>query len=285
MVNTIGNPLTWGAEAIGLAGHKVAKATAHVQSSRVNNPPNVRKIGLEDLSYALRMGVKDFAAFRSDVMFLVLLYPIIGMIMAWFAFHSNLAHFMFPLASGFALLGPVAGIGLYELSRRREMGVHATWSDAFTVLRAPSVGPMVVLGAYLLGMFSIWMITAHAIYTATMGPDLPTTTMGFVRDVFGTEGGAAMMVIGIPIGAVFAVIVLAVSVVSFPLLLDRDVGLPVAVATSLKVTAKNPVTIGAWGVIVAALLAVGSLPLFLGLIVVMPILGHATWHLYRRAID
>ncbi|MCV2881931.1 DUF2189 domain-containing protein [Actibacterium sp. XHP0104] len=285
MVNTIGNPLTWGAQAARQTGHHLADATAHVQSSRSDSAPIVNKIGLEDLSHALRMGVKDFAAFRSDVMFLVILYPIIGMVMAWVAFNANLAPYMFPLASGFALLGPVAGIFLYELSRRREMGMHATWGDAFGVLRGPQVGPIIVLGMYLLGMFLTWMIAAHAIFTATMGPDLPTSTMGFFREVFSTEGGAALIIIGIPVGAVFAAIVLAISVVSFPLLMDRDVGLPVAVATSLRVTAKNPLVIGAWGLIVAAALAIGSLPMFLGLVIVMPILGHATWHLYRRAVS
>jgi uncharacterized membrane protein len=117
-----------------------------------------------------------------------------------------------------------------------------------------------------------------------MGPEHPATIGAFVRDVFTTAGGWSMILVGCGVGFLFAALVLATSVVSFPLLLDRDVGLPTAVITSMRVTAANPGPVAAWGLVVAGGLVLGSIPFFLGLIVVMPILGHATWHLYRRTV-
>ncbi len=136
-----------------------------------------------------------------------------------------------------------------------------------------------------LALFIVWILTAHGIYFATMGPEAPASIGSFARDVFTTGAGWALLILGCAVGFLFAALVLATSVVSFPLLLDRDVGLPAAVITSMRVAAANPVTIAVWGLIVAAGLVIGSIPFFLGLIVVMPILGHATWHLYRRAVE
>ncbi len=285
MVKTIGNPLSWTAGAFVHGGSHLAEMTAHVGSERIDKPPVVRKIGMADIGYAIRHGIDDFATFRSDVIFLCLLYPVIGLAMVWMAFQNELVHHIFPLMSGFAILGPIAAVGLYELSRRREMGMEPTWGDALALIRAPSMGAVLVFGVYLLALFSVWMLTAHVIYLSTMASAQPTDALQFFRDAVMTESGQQMMLIGIPVGAAFAVVALSIGVVTVPLLLDRDVGVPVAIATSLKVVAKNPVVTLVWGAIIAVSLAVASVPFLLGLVVVMPILGHASWHLYRRAVD
>ena len=233
---------------------------------------------------SLRLGLADFTEMRTDAIFIVIFYPIIGAVLAWFATNGNLAHYLFPMASGFALLGPVAATGLYEMSRRREAGQEVHWTDAFAPLRTPSFGPILVLGFYLLGIFLMWMVTAGILFRITMGSEVPPSAMFFFHEVFTTAAGWALIVLGIGIGACFAGLVLAISVVSFPLLVDRNIGLPRAVVTSLEVTRKNPQTVAIWGLIVAVLMALGSIPVFLGLIVVMPVLGHASWHLYRRAV-
>ncbi len=283
MTNTIGNPISWGAKALGIWGRDLGAAGRALSSDGAATPV-VNRITTADIRAALGAGFADFGALRTDVAVMCLLYPIIGGLLFYFAWNHSLLPLVFPLASGFALIGPAAAVGLYEMSKRREAGQETGWSDGFAVLGSPSFGAIFVLGTFLIGIFTLWLLAAYGISLATMGPESPTSTMGFVRDVFGTAGGRAMILIGIPVGFVFAVAVLAISAFSFPMLIDRPVGLPVAVVTSVRVARENPRTVAIWGLIVAGALVLGSIPLLLGLAVALPVLGHATWHLYRRAV-
>jgi uncharacterized membrane protein len=152
------------------------------------------------------------------------------------------------------------------------------------VVRAPAFGAIVVLGLVLLAIFLLWLVTAYTIYRVTLGQEGIVSFTAFYRDVFTTAPGWALIVVGVGVGFLFAVLVLTISVVSFPMLLDRDVGLFTAVATSVHAVVANPVPMAVWGLVVAGGLVLGSLPALLGLIVVMPVLGHATWHLYRKLV-
>jgi uncharacterized membrane protein len=247
--------------------------------------PIVCRIAPTDLLHALARGLDDFAAMPSHAVFLCVVYPLIGLFLIAMTLGYAMLPLAFPIAAGFALVGPFAAIGLYELSRRREAGLDSSSHHAFDVLHSPSLGAIVALGLLLMALFLIWLAVAQAIYIAFFGYQPPASIGQFAKDVFTTRAGWELIVVGTAVGFVFAAVALTMSAVSFPLLLDRDVGAAVAVGTSIRVVTANPATMALWGLIVAALLAAGSLPLFLGLPVVMPVLGHASWHLYRRAVE
>jgi len=247
--------------------------------------PAVRTIGIAELKEALLKGIDDFWAMPSHAMFLSLIYPVVGVILGRLTFGYDVLPLLFPIIAGFALIGPFAAIGLYELSRRREHGLDVSWRRAFDVIYSPSFAAIAALGLLLMAIFVIWLATAQAIYIANFGYAPPESLQTFIRQIFTTPAGWRLIVIGNFVGFLFAVVVLTLSVVSFPLLLDRNVGVMAAVLTSVRAVLKNPVTMAVWGLIVACALAIGSLPLFFGLAVVMPVLGHATWHLYRRVVE
>lgn len=254
------------------------------------SPPALRRIGLGDLRAALREGWADFLATPTQLMFLCVLYPLIGLVAATLAAGGEVMHLFYPMAAGFALVGPLAALGLYEISRRREAGQPTHWTDVFGVLRAPALPAIIGLGVLLLVVFLAWLWAADAIHAATLGtlvqdPRFNGGGLALLEQVFGTTEGQRMLLLGHAVGLGFAALVLALTVVSFPMLLDRpQAGLGQAIGTSLRVVAKNPLPMAAWGLIVAVLLLLGSLPLFIGLAVVLPVLGHATWHLYRLAV-
>lgn len=283
MTKTIGNPLSWTLGALGSAAGYTSVVVAPADADP-NARPETRPLVPTDLRIALRKGWQDMEAMRSDVMFACLIYPLMGAILVAMAARGNLAHLIFPVLSGFALVGPVAALGLYEISRRREAGVSVSWLALFDVIRSPRFPRILMLSVFNGVIFIAWLLIADAIYSATLGPEAPVGIMPLLSEVLTTPAGWALAVIGTGVGFVLAACVLAISAVSFPMLLDRDVSLPVAVMTSVTVARENPVVIGAWGLIVAAGLVIGILPVLIGLIVILPVLGHATWHLYRAAV-
>jgi uncharacterized membrane protein len=283
----IRNPVEWWVDQWRVAGtalETISEAGRRARDGADRRLPAIRQIEVADIRGALAKGLDDFAASRSDVIFLCLIYPVAGLVLARLAFGYDMLPLLFPLVSGFALVGPVAGIGLYEMSRRREQNLSAGGGDAFGVVHSPAFGSIVLLGLVLFAVYLLWLAVANVIYDLTLGPEPPVSIAAFSHDVFVTARGWAMIVVGIGVGFLFALLVLAISVVSFPLLIDRDVDVDTAVRTSLRACLASPGPMALWGLIVAAGLVVGSIPALLGLIVIMPVLGHATWHLYRRVV-
>jgi uncharacterized membrane protein len=283
----IRNPVEWTVQQVGAAGQGLREAGTQLGTGEEvrTGPPVVRRIAVRDLGDVLARGLADFGACRTDVLFLCIVYPVAGLVLARLALGYDLLPLLFPLVSGFALLGPIAAVGLYEMSRRRERQERISWADAFGVLGAPTLGTIVALGAILVAAFATWVAVAQLIYVLTLGPEPPASFGGFARDVLTTPEGWTMTAVGLGVGFLFAAAIFSISVVSFPLLLDRRVGLGTAMGTSVRAVRTNPGPMAVWGLLVTALLVLGSLPALLGLIFAMPVLGHATWHLYRRVVQ
>ena len=280
---TIRNPIEWSVDQLRFAAQAVETAGHDVHpAAHDGTVPHVMRIGLADLRAALVRGVQDFGANRSDVILLCIIYPLVGLVLARLASGTEAVPLLFPLAAGFALIGPFAGVGMYEISRRRELGLDARWADALGIARTHAFGPILLLGLILVALFVLWMMAAQAIYMLTLGPAAPASLGAFMHDVFFTRAGWALIVIGVGVGFLFAVLTLAIGVVSFPLLSSAMSAWRRRWWTSVRAVAANPGPMAVWGLIVAAGLADRkTIPLFLGLIIILPILGHATWHLYR----
>ncbi len=284
---TIATPPGWLLGQLDRAVHAIGSAEAGEfwhRASAASGTPIIRKISTTDVLDALRRGISDFGAFRTDVIFLCVFYPVVGLLLARLASGANFIPLIFPLASGFALIGPFAAVGLYEMSRRREQGEEVNWMHVFGVLRSPSIWSIILLGLLLTCVFLMWLGAADLIYRLTLGPAYPVSVGAFLHDVFYTTAGWTMIVVGVGVGFGFAVVALTISIVSFPLLLDREEGVRTAILTSVRAVAVNPAPMALWSLIVAGSLVVGFIPLLLGLIVVQPVLGHATWHLYRKLV-
>ncbi len=246
--------------------------------------PALRRIGRQDLKAALSRGVDDFLAMPTHVLFVVLIYPIAGVVIAAATFEQDLIPILFPLAAGFALIGPFAALGLYEMSRRREWGLPATLADAYAPLRGRSAKAVTAVGVVLALIFLAWLCAAMGLYWTLYGGITEPSLPAFLDDVLTTPRGWSLILAGNLVGAAFSLLALAVSAVSIPLIIDKDVDAGTAIETSLALMRENPGTMLAWGAIVAGMLVLGMVSLFVGLAVVLPVLGHATWHLYRRAV-
>lgn len=247
--------------------------------------PAIRKIGLADLQDAVAKGIDDFKAVPTHLIFLVLFYPVIGLILGQLLLGHHTIALVYPFVAGLALIGPAVAIGLYEISRRREQGLQTSIKNGLDVLKSPSIGAIGQLAVFMLALFMAWLGLAKTLYHQLLGGWTPTSLQDLFHHVVTTPGGHQLVIVGNVLGFLFAVFALVVSVISFPMLVDRNVSAANAVRTSIRAVIDNPVTMAMWGLFVVLALLIGALPFFIGLAVVLPVLGHATWHLYRKVVE
>jgi uncharacterized membrane protein len=247
--------------------------------------PAVRNIGFDDIKDAIALGFADFKRTPTHLMFLFLIYPIVTVVFARVAAGYDMLPVVFPLLAGYTLIGPLVATGTYELSRRHELGLDSSRRHMLDVLVSPHVRAIAGLGLILMVIYFAWLGAALTIYDEIFGGVDPASIPDYIRQVTTTPAGIELMIVGTGAGAIFAAVVFSLSVVSFPMLLDRDVSILTAVTTSIRVVLVNPVMMTIWAFVVAGSLLIGALPLFVGLAIVLPVLGHATWHLYRKVVE
>ena len=258
--------------------------TAIADADANSAQPVVRTIGPGDLRDALVKGVADFEAMPTHLVFLYVIYPIVALVVARVVAGYDVLPLVFPLLAGYTLIGPLVAIGMYELSRRREQGLDTARTHAFDVFKFANFWAIARLSGVVMGIYFVWLTIAWTIYDLNFGDAVPASIFAFAEEILTTPAGWTVIFVGSGAGFIFATVVFALSVVSFPMLVDRDVTVATAVQTSVRAVLANMTVMGMWAFIVASALIIGSVPFFVGLAVVLPVLGHATWHLYRKVV-
>jgi len=245
--------------------------------------PVVRRIAAADIAGALGQGLRDFQAMPLYGLAFGAIYAAWGIAILLCLTAFGMVYLAYPLAAGFAMIGPFVAVGLYEISRRREAGqpvsMRAIWS---TIRTRSEVGWMAFVTLFV---FVIWMYQVRLLIALLLGLHASFGSINeFITVVLTTNEGLLFLAIGNAVGAALSLILFSLTVVSFPLLLDRDVDFVTAMITSVRAVVTSPLPMIGWAALIVVLLALSAMPYFLGLIVTLPVLGHATWHLYRRII-
>jgi uncharacterized membrane protein len=243
-------------------------------------PVSIRPMHLGDIWEVLKLGFDDLRNTRSDALTIAIIYPISGVFLASVIVIRAFLPFVFPICAGFALVGPMATLWFAALSRQRERGDSSALA-VFTPARLVAIQRLCVIAIML---FVIWNVTAGIIYGLTLGSSNEAPNAPFLTRVWQTHAGWELIIAGCATGAVFAVLSLAVFCISFPLVLDRPVTASQAIAISVRAMLANPFFVLCWGAVVVAGLLGGALPAMLGIVIVLPTLGHASWHLYRKMV-
>lgn len=236
---------------------------------------------MSDLRDALAAGWNDFRAYPLFGLFFGAIYVAAGMFLYFALFERGEIAWLVPAAAGFPLLAPFVAVGLYEVSRRREAGMPMSWRAVLGALRGRGDEQILSMGVILFVAFAFWLMVAHGIFAVFMAESgIGSESLALFR----TTAGIMMLLVGTVVGGLMALAFYAITVVSLPMLVDRQVDFITAIIVSLASVRSNKFILLVWAFIIAIALFVAMLPLFLGLLIVLPVLGHATWHLYRRAV-
>lgn len=245
----------------------------------------VNKIRLVDLVHAVEEGIADFQEKPTHLFFLAVIYPVATLFAFMVVNNDRLVPLVFPILAGLVLIGPFIGLAMEEMSRHRERGLDMSWGHAFNFFEHPAFKDILMLGLLNIALFLGWVAAANTVFVMTMGDGWSTTAADFTTRALTTPQGWSMIIVGNALGFLFAVAALLFGVISFPILLDKNCGLGAAVVTSVRAVMVNPIPMAAWGLFVGVCLVLGAIPLLVGLAVVVPVLGHATWHLYRKMVS
>ncbi|MEM7060201.1 MAG: DUF2189 domain-containing protein [Pseudomonadota bacterium] len=246
--------------------------------------PRIKLISGDNIRAALRQGLSDFQRAPGYGLFFGLVFSLAGIAIAAALYQGNAGYWVFPIAAGFPLIGPFAAVGLYEVSRRLEAGEPLSWRAVLLAGFRHMNSQLPLFAVFSVFAFLVWIVLARVIFAVSFGTS-PVTNIMTSFDVFFTGPGITMLIIGTSVGAALATLLFAVSVVGVPLLLDHDIDVVTAMITSVQASIENAKTMAAWGGLIAISVVVGILPLFLGMILVFPVLGFASWHFYRSVIE
>lgn len=249
-----------------------------------SNDIRIRQITLKDLTQSLKEGYRDYGSKPSSIPLLILFYALFALVFTLFSFGQDLRYLVFPVVAGFTLIGPIVAIAFFEMSRRRELGKELRWRRAFSFIHTSSFAPILALSVLMTLLYLAWLFMAELIFFSLFEASMPVSMEDFVNQLFNTRHGAALIAYGNFVGLLFALSALALSVVAFPLALDKPVTSFTAVSVSIRAFMSNSLVLTVWGLIVVAFIAAGAAVFLIGLSVTLPVLGHATWHLYRKLI-
>ncbi|MDG2405995.1 MAG: DUF2189 domain-containing protein [Paracoccaceae bacterium] len=244
----------------------------------------VNEITVSDIWVSIQLGWRDFMHQPSHYFFAIILYPFIGIVLWLWASEVNTIQLVFPMMTGFALLGPFIAIFLYEISRRLENDLDTSWSKVFQVVHSPAIREILILSIMLLGLFCVWMISANILFFSLYGSRYPTSLLIFLIEVILTPRGWVLIILGNGMGICFALAALYTTVVAFPILIDARVSAIRSIQISMLAVRMNPIPLILWGFVVSLGLLMGVLCVMVGLIIAFPVFGHATWHLYRKVV-
>lgn len=243
--------------------------------------PEPAKIGFDAIGGSLRAGWRDFMRAPGYGLFFSAFYVLGGLVLTAVAAASGQEWWLMPFIVGFPLVAPFAAVGLYEVSRRLEAGEPLIWREVLGTVFAQKDRQLPSMAMVVLLMFMFWVFVAHTTFALFMGVS-SLTNVTSSPEMLLQGRGLIMLLVGTLIGAGFAAVLFSFTVVGLPLLLDREVDFITAIITSIKAVMLNPVVLAVWGLVIAAILLAGMLPLFLGLFIALPVLGHASWHMYRQ---
>jgi uncharacterized membrane protein len=246
--------------------------------------PTVRVISVTDINEAWAQGLRDFRAAPGYGLVFGGVYAAAGILIVLSAAALGLSYLAYPLAAGFALIGPFAAVGLYEVSRRREANMELTWRAVLGAIFEQRHGQLAWMGFVTFFFFMVWIYQVQLFIALFLGTHTFADLHEFLIALTTTPAGLLFLLLGNGIGALLSIVLFSLTFVSFPLLLEHDVDLVTAMITSVRAVITNPLPALGWAITIVLLLLLASLPFFLGLVVVLPILGHATWHLYRKLV-
>ncbi len=258
---------------------------ANEQAADIGRTPpfEIRKIEIADVIECVAKGVQDFGRAPRYGMFFGAIYAIGGLVIVWAAFALDYPYLAYPFVMGFALFAPFGAAGTYEISRRLESGEPLSWSAILGSIWSRSGKELGWLGLVSLFTFVIWLDLAVFIFLMFYGPDIPSMPQLFAK-IFTTAHGVAFLLVGNGLGAIIALFVFSITAVAPPLVVDREVDFVTAMTTSVRAVLANPRPMLVWAIVIGADLAISFATLFVALLVIFPVLGHTTWHLYRRLI-
>ncbi len=263
---------------------EVSTGTPPGNASRPSGMPQIRELTAKDIRGALMQGLSDFAHAPHYGLFFGGVFALAGLAIVLALTRWNMSWMIYPFAIGFPLIGPFAAAGLYEVSRRLEVGRPLVWSEVLSVVWAQRSRELSWMAFVMLFVFWMWMYQVRLLIALFLGRMSFATLEKFMTVLLTTEQGWIFLAVGHVFGAALSLVLFAVTVVSIPLLLDRDVDFVTAMITSVKAVISSPVPMIGWGILVTLSMLLACVPFFLGLLIVLPVLGHATWHLYRRAV-